>query len=359
MKQPMILYVGKISADTVSSDAQVFGGQLSPDRDKHAGSPERQIFGTIRDALKASESEPETPCEIRISPGVYEEQLNITRSFLTLAGSGEGEVRITGSLGALTILEDGKKRGTFRTQTVFLHAHDVTLRDLTIENTAGPGKTAGQAVALYADGDRLLFERVTLTGWQDTLFCGPLPPKEIEPGGFRGPLEHAPRINGRQYYRSCRISGNIDFIFGSATAFFEHCEIEVREPGSLPQGAYITASSTAQGQKYGLVFSRCRITHTGLPGRIYLGRPWREYARAVFLRCELDAQVAREGWEDWGKPHEELFLAEYQSCGAGARVRERAAFSRQLTDQEAGEYAREEVLGPEIWWDEYHCAGDE
>lgn len=306
---------------------------------------EKDVYFTIADALQASEASAPAPCEIRIAPGVYEEQLSITRPFLTLTGTGEGEVRITGSLGAREILEDGIKRGTFRTQTVFLHTHDVTVRNLTIENTAGPGSTAGQAIALYADGDRLFFENVTLSGWQDTLFCGPLPPKEIEPGGFRGPLEHAPRINGHQYYRNCRISGNIDFIFGSATAYFENCEIVVRDPGSLTSGAYITASSTAEGQKDGFVFDGCQVKSTGTPGRIYLGRPWREFAKVVFLRCMLTGQIVPEGWEDWGKPHDSLLLAEYRCEGDGAGTAERAGFARQLTDQEAAAYTKEQVLG--------------
>ena len=34
---------------------------------------------------------------------------------------------------------DGMKRGTFRTYTVFVDTHDVIVKNLTIENSAGPG----------------------------------------------------------------------------------------------------------------------------------------------------------------------------------------------------------------------------
>ena len=47
-------------------------------------------------------------------------------------------------------------------------------------------------------------------GHQDTLFTGPLPMKEKEPGGFRGPTEFAKRIPGHQLYEDCYIEGEID-----------------------------------------------------------------------------------------------------------------------------------------------------
>lgn len=59
---------------------------------------------------------------------------------------------------ALDLMEDGSKRGTFRTYTLFIDTHDVTLQHLTIENASGDSATHGQAIALYADGDRLMID---------------------------------------------------------------------------------------------------------------------------------------------------------------------------------------------------------
>ena len=56
-------------------------------------------------------------------------------------------------------------------------------------NAAGAGKEVGQAIALYAEGEGIRVENCRLIGSQDTLFTGPLPEKEKEPGGFRGPKE--------------------------------------------------------------------------------------------------------------------------------------------------------------------------
>ena len=338
-----IFYVGKKCREKEEAvkTGSASQGSLKQER-------EDRVFLTIGEALAEAERCAPEPCEIRIGPGVYEENLSITRSGLTMTGAGEGKTVITASLGAKEILADGQKRGTFRTQTVFLHARDVVIRDLTIENTAGPGEEAGQALALCADGDRLLFERVTLTGWQDTLFCGPLPPKEKEPGGFRGPLEHAPREKGRHCYRDCTIVGDVDFIFGGAAAFFENCRIVVRKlEGRQPGLAYITAASTPQGQETGFVFYRCRIEAEGSGGKIFLGRPWREYAKTVFADCELEAEITPEGWDDWGKPHEGLFLAEAGCRGTGASLEGRASFVRQLSARDTERLIREKL--PDGW----------
>lgn len=74
-------------------------------------------------------------------------------------------------------MADIGKLGTFRSYSVFIDTHDVTLQNLTIENASGDSLTHGQAIALYADGDRLVIDSCRLIGHQDTLFTGPLPPK--------------------------------------------------------------------------------------------------------------------------------------------------------------------------------------
>ena len=369
--------------------------------------PASRIFLTIQEALDAAAQMQDIRCIIKIAPGTYREHLSITRSDIEITGMGNspGDTVITGNLSGREILEDGLKRGTFRTQTVFLHAKDVRISNLTIENTAGPGQLAGQAIALYADGDRLVFDRVWLRGQQDTLFVGPLPEKEIEPGGFRGPLEFAPRIWGRQYYTHCRIEGNIDFIFGGGTAFFEECEIFCRNPmplldsaqntglrvengepqhclseetsqkGSHGTGmdakhplAYITAASTPKGQAYGFVFSKCSLTSDCPPQSCFLGRPWRDYARTVFLECEIGPHICENGWDDWGKElaRREAFFAEYACTGPGAgeygqvqngqikKQDKRAGFAHVLSALEAAAYTKEKVLageGEAFWTD--------
>ena len=69
---------------------------------------------------------------------------------------------------------------------------------------------------------------------------------------------------------------------------------------------------------------------------MYLGRPWRAWAKAVLLDCTLDAHIARAGFDDWGKTdaHDTVLFAEARSRGPGASDA-RAGFVRRLNGREA------------------------
>jgi len=294
------------------------------------------------------------PVILHIGKGIYREKLVITRPKLTLVGEGEKREDVVLVYGdaAMDLMPEGDKRGTFRTASVRIDTHDFTARHLTFQNDAGSGSEVGQALALYVDGDRNYFEDCALLGHQDTLFTAPLPEKEMQPGGFKGPGESKPRIMGRQCYRNCYINGDVDFIFGSAIAYFEHCVIfsrmregkKITTPGERVTCGYVTAASTPAGEPFGYVFKDCKLESDCPPDSVYLGRPWREYAKTVFLHCELGAHIRSEGWNDWKKPHGHFFYAEYQSYGPGANPEARADFSCQLSAQEAEAYTIENVL---------------
>ena len=281
-----------------------------------------------------------SPALLRLAPGVYREKVVLARPNTTLEGAGADCTRIVWGDAAYTLLADGRKRGTFRTATLRTDAPCITLRGLTIENDAAPREAAGQAIALYADGDGLLCEDCRLLGAQDTLFTAPLPPREIEKDGFIGPKQHAPRVAQHHVYRRCLISGDVDFIFGGAAAWFDRCtiqNIDGRSDRSTPYVGYATAASTPEGQRFGYVFSHCRFVSEGVPdGSVYLGRPWREFAKTVLIDCELGAHIAPAGFHDWNKPaaHDTAFYAECGSFGPGASGK-RCAFSHALSREEA------------------------
>ncbi len=107
---------------------------------------------------------------------------------------------------------------------------------------------------------------------------------------------------------------------------------------------YVTAASTPQEEPYGYVFHECKLESDCPPNSIYLGRPWREWAKTVFLHCELGAHIHPAGWQDWKKPHDHFYYGEYNSYGPGASPATRADFSHQLTDAEAAEYTVERVM---------------
>lgn len=343
-------------------------------------------FPTVTAALESIQTqEPEktypapfsdvAPAVIHIGPGIYREKLVITRPNLTLLGEGESrnDTMLVWGDAAFDAMPEGDKRGTFRTASVRIDTHDFTARHLTFKNDAGYGHDVGQALALYVDGDRIYFEDCCLLGSQDTLFTAPLPLKEAIPGGFKGPGADKPRIQGRHCFRSCMIQGDIDFIFGGGTAWFEDCILlskmpepqktqkpqkaqpdnrpaQPSSPGKTvaadenPVYGYITAASTPENQPFGYVFRNCKLESDCPPGTIMLGRPWREWAKTVYLSCELGAHIHPAGWADWGKPHGHFYYGEYCSKGPGASPETRADFSCQLTDAEAAEYTIEKVL---------------
>lgn len=151
-------------------------------------------YPTISDALAAADQlypDAEQPVTIHIEPGEYRERVEIHRPYVTLVGETADSVRIVGSLGAKMPSGDGSgidgKLGTFRTYTVLVDADDVRLENLTIINDAGDGREVGQAIALYADGDRLVVDACCITGRQDTLFWARCPRAKSNQADSLGP----------------------------------------------------------------------------------------------------------------------------------------------------------------------------
>ena len=332
-------------------------------------SPERAgAYHSISKALEAiDESCPNDgrPVTIHIEPGEYRERVEIHRPYVTLVGETADSVRIVGSLGAKMPSGDGSgidgKLGTFRTYTVLVDADDVRLENLTIVNDAGDGREVGQAIALYADGDRLVVDACCITGRQDTLFLGPLPPREVKPGGFIGPKQFAPRRVGRQYFRRCRIEGDVDFIFGGACAYFEGCGIRSLNR-NMDVNGYVTAASTPEGEPYGFVFHGCSFTAAQdvAPDSVYLGRPWREWAQTVLIDCWLGQHIKREGWWDWAKPaaHERAHYAGASLHGPASDAENWAPWAHELDATATTRYAREQVLSGADGWDPEGGPGD-
>ena len=84
--------------------------------------------------------------------------------------------------------------------------------------------------------------------------------------------------------------------------------------------------------------------------KVYLSRPWRPYAQAVFINATLGKHIVPEGWNNWNKKDAEktVFYAEYNSKGEGANPKARAKFSKQLKDVKR--YSIEMVLRGDDGW---------
>lgn len=286
-----------------------------------------------------------TPETIYIKKGIYKERVEVRKNNISFVGESTDDTIITESYYARMIMPDGSKRGTFRSYTFFVYADNFTASNLTFENAAGFGDEFGQAIAVYAEGDNITFRNCKILGHQDTLFTGPLPMKEKQPGGFTGPTIDGIRRVVHQLYEDCYIAGEIDFIFGSATAYFKNCTLFALNRNQ-EINAFYTAPSTYEGQAFGYVFESCTFTGNCPPKSVALSRPWRIHAKTVLLNCSYSDQIIDEGFTDWNKPesHETVYYAEYNGHGEGFKPEKRAAYVHQLNESEAALYTLENIM---------------
>jgi pectinesterase len=275
-------------------------------------------FRTVQQAVDQVPHENKQRVVIQIKPGVYREQVRIgpDKPYVTLRGQDPLKTILTFRISAL---QAGNTRLAFST---LVDANDFRAENLTFENSFGTGS---QAVALFVDGARAEFRNCRFLGWQDTLFVN----------------------GGRQFFKDCYIEGHVDFIFGSGKVFFEHCEIHSKAAG------YVTAHfRTSDDQDTGLVFYRCKLTGSNTGAGVYLGRPWRPYARVVFIDSWLGAHIKSEGWDNWRDPGREktAWFAEFNSTGPGANPQKRVSWSRQLSKAEAKKFSASAFLaGSDNW----------
>lgn len=273
-------------------------------------------FTTIQDAINNTKAFPYDRITIFIKNGTYKEKVKLHEwnSNLTLEGESKDGTIITFDDYFKKI--DLGRNSTFFTPTLLVEGNDAILKNLTLENSAGD---IGQAIALSVNANRVSVINCKLLGNQDTLYL---------------------TGEGKYYFKNCFIEGTTDFIFGSATAFFENCEIFSKKE------TYITAASTPQNVEFGFVFHRCKFTSTPDISKVYLGRPWRIFAKTAILNSTLGSHILPEGWFNWDKPEAEKtsFYAEFNNSGKGSYLKNRVKWAHQLSDKEAKTYAKENVL---------------
>lgn len=310
-------------------------------------------FTTIQDAVNSIPVTNSKRITITITDGVYKEKLIINKPFVSLQGTAKEKVKVTFSDFAKKPLENGENMGTFSSYSTLIIGDHFIAKNITFENNAGCGTVVGQAVAVYVDADKLLFDNCAFLGSQDTLFTGPLPPKPIEGNSFGGPRDGLKRKAGRSYFRNCFLEGDVDFIFGSATSVFENCEIYSLDRQSDING-YITAASTPINEKYGYVFINSRLTSHAKANSVYLGRPWRDYAKTAFINCWMDEHIKVEGWDNWDKLDAEKTTSyvEYNSYGPGGNMMNRVQWAKILNKEEVKEYTLKTILDVDKDWPE-------
>jgi pectinesterase len=272
-------------------------------------------FHTVQEAVSSiRDFRPEGRTVIFIKKGIYKEKvvLPTNKTEITLIGEDRDQTVITWDDHA-----NINKMGTFKTYTFLVQGNDIVFENLTIENNA---PRLGQAVALHVEGDRIAFFNCRFLGNQDTIYLG--------------------REGARAYFSDCYIEGTTDFIFGASTAWFEGCTIF----GKV--NSYLTAASTPQNIQYGFIFNHCQVLAADSVRKLYLGRPWRPYAMTLFRACELCSAIVPAGWQNWSKVENEKTsrYQEFKNTGPGAQVKERAAWSKQLSNSQSKQITVKKVF---------------
>jgi pectin methylesterase-like acyl-CoA thioesterase len=281
---------------------------------------------------------------VLVAPGTYRERVWVKQPHVTIASANKdaSKTRIVFDLSAGT--QKDAKSPIPGMATVTVAGDDFHAENITFENdfnrTHEQVSQGSQAQALNLGGDKNVLRNVRILGNQDTLYIG-----AKGCGQSSGPSCTATR----SYFDHCHIAGNVDFIYGDGTAYFEDCEIHSTTHAA---GGYLTA----QGKHYAdqqsvFVFDHCKLTVDTGVGPVFLGRPWRPLASVVFLHTTLGPHIDPAGWREWhpGETHslDTAFYAEFDSRNADgsiADVSKRPAQTRQLTKEKADTFSVEKVL---------------
>lgn len=138
--------------------------------------------------------------------------------------------------------------------------------------------------------------------------------------------------------KNLTIEGTTDFIFGEATALFDSCTIICKS------NSFITAASTPENARFGFVFKKCNIEALPEVNKVYLGRPWRKFAKVVFINCTMGSFITPDGWKDWNNSKTTVFYAAYHSKGTGANPNKRVEWSHQLTKKQGKKYKEKNIF---------------
>ncbi|GMY07785.1 pectinesterase 2-like [Fagus crenata] len=269
---------------------------------------------------------------IHVKSGVYKENLIIGSKLTNVMLIGDG-LRWTIVTGSKSV---GGGSTTFNSATVAVTAQGFIARGITFRNTAGPQNH--QAVALRSGADLSVFYRCGFEGYQDTLYVH----------------------SQRQFYKECYIYGTVDFIFGNAAVVFQNCMIYARKPIIGQQNTLTAQGRTDPNQNTGISIHDSRVM--AAPDLVpmlssvktYLGRPWKEYSRTVFLQSYLDSLVDSAGWLEWNGNFalSTLYYGEYKNTGPSSSTSQRVKWGgyHVITSASvASQFTVENFIGGQSW----------
>ena len=290
-------------------------------------------YKTVQEAINAMKTNQTEQQVIYIKAGTYYEKILVesNKTNITLIGESAATTILTYDDYSGKPLDGGGELGTQNSASFTIKGKGFTAQNLTFEN---PHKNLSsvsgnhQAVAVCVQNDKATFYDCRLVGYQDTFYV---------------------KNSARVYCKDCYIEGNVDFIFGDAVLLCENCTLHCNRHDSV-----LTAAAEHTNSAFGFTFIDCKITHIegkDFNGRdfttFYLGRPWKQNARVVFIRCDEPAKLNEKAWRRMSEGVDAALFAEYQCTGAGAapeRLAKREMGGRQLTDTEAAAYTLQNIF---------------
>ncbi|MEU3250329.1 pectinesterase family protein [Streptomyces sp. NPDC006997] len=327
-----------------------FGRHGSPtarpsDRHLYVDPHGRGDFTTVQAAVTAATGSGWT---LVLAPGTYRETVDVgsDRTDMTWIGAAEDprSTVVVHDNAAGTPKPDGSgTHGTSGSATTTVRADGFTAHWVTFANdwlrADHPDVSGTQAVALKAQGDRGAFLHCRFLGHQDTLYADT---RSLD-------------TFARQYYAHCHIEGDVDFVFGRATAVYEHCHFRTLNRTDLsgaPHG-FVFAPSTAGANPLGYLVTRGRISSTAPDAFYKLARPWVPSSdptalpmltvRDTWLGLGIDAVAPYANMRD-AYPWQSMRFREYANSGPGAAIT--VPENRpQLTAEEAARQTRRAWLG--------------
>lgn len=271
-------------------------------------------FCTVQGAIDFVPRNNTARTTITVRRGTYREIVYIgsPKPLITLRGEDRAGTVITYANNA------NFNAGNNRTM-VACDAADFVLETITLRNATPRG--GSQAEAIRGNGQRCVFDRVTLTSFQDTLLW-----------------------NGSLFVTDSLIEGDVDFMWGGGACFFQRSELRALNPGFYAQ------VRNGQTQK-GNVYLECRLTSAPGVTNSFLARidpragvanTW-PFSQVVWINCAMGPHITPAGWQlDGGATTApDLQFWEYLSTdlnGNPLNVTARHAASRQIDAATAAQY---------------------
>ncbi|MDX3529703.1 pectinesterase family protein [Streptomyces sp. ID05-39B] len=300
-------------------------------------------YRTVQAAVNAVPANNPSRVVISVKPGTYRELVKVpsNKPHVTIQGSGGSrkDTTIVYNNASGTPKPDGSGTyGTGGSATVAVEADDFQARNLTISNDfdeAAHQNISGQAVALRTAADKVFLDGVIVSGDQDTLL--------VDTASKDKP--------GRVYMTNSYIIGNVDFIFGRATAVIDKSVITLKKRWNGTSAGYVTAPSTVAGRK-GILIANSTVNGDVSDRTFYLGRPWHAGGDAsldpqtTVRNTTLSAAIRTTPWTDMsGFSWKDDRFAEYMNKGAGAATGSTSTDRPLLTDAQAANQEVTDWLG--------------